>query len=177
MDTREAGLHPLAVGVIFFLVFALMYNGLPLSLAEFAPRDTTTDAEDRLADAVWAELNDRRTASGLSTMPSDRFAGGVAQDTTDALAAAAGPGDPGAAVRNVSLTNHRLECTQIPVGVTRDPEASTAETAARIADAFAATDRQPVFDRPKTRFRAGLGVAVEGDRAFAVYRSCEHVDT
>lgn len=176
MGSRELGLHPVAVGVIFFLVFAIMYNGVPLSLAEFAPRDTTTDEEDRLADAVWADLNEHRTAGGADPMPADRFTAAVAQDTTDDLATSVGGGAPATAVRNATLANRRLECTQVAVGVTLDG-ASTAEAASHLADAFAATDRGPVFDRPTTRFRAGLGVAVEGDRAFAVYRSCERVDT
>lgn len=171
MGGSRAQLSPLTIATIFVVVFAFIYGGVQLSNGELLPDDTTTDAEDRLRDAVWEELNERRAARGLAPMPNDRFVRGTAQDTTDTLAAEWGPGE------EPTLTNHRLFCTQVPARVDTASSAPTDEAAVAVADALVAADRTETLSRPPGQFRAGMGIARQNGTVYVVYRSCEQVDT
>lgn len=159
------------IAAIFVVVFASIYGGVQLSKGELLPPDTTTDEEDRLRDAIWGELNDRREARGIEPMPRDRFMRGTAQDTTETLAAEWGVDE------EPTLTNNRLFCTQVPVRTTVDASASRDETAAAVADALVTADETETLFRPSGQFRAGMGIARENGTVYAVYRSCEQVDT
>jgi hypothetical protein len=171
MGVGRGQLSLLTIAAIFVVVFAFMYGGVQFSKGELLPADTTTDAEDRLRDAVWEELDERRTAQGLDPMPRDRFMRGTAQDTTDTLAAEwEADGEP-------TLTNHRLFCTQVPARTTPDPSATTDETAEAVAAALVAADETDAVFRPSGQFRAGMGIARANGTVYAVYRSCEQVDT
>ena len=171
MGAGRGQLSVLTIAAIFVVVFASIYGGVQLSKGELLPADTTTPAEDSLRDAVWEELNDRREARGVEPMPRDRFVRGTAQDTTDTLAA------EWEADAEPTLTNHRLFCTQVPVQTTVDASASTDETAAPVVDALVAADETEALFRPPSQFRAGMGIAREGGTIYAVYRTCEQVDT
>lgn len=171
MGAGRGQLSLLTIAAIFVVVFASMYGGVQLSKGQLLPDDTTTDAEDRLRDAVWEELDDRREARGIDPMPRDRFVRGTAQDTTDTLVAEWGPAE------QPPLTNHRLFCTQVPVRTTLDGEQSTDEVAATVAAALVAADETDALFRPPGQFRAGMGIAHENGTVYAVYRSCEQVDT
>jgi hypothetical protein len=169
MSVGRGQLSALTIAAIFVVVFASIYGGVQLSKGELLPADTTTAAEDDLRDAVWEELNDRREARGIDPMPRDRFVRGTAQDTTDTLATEwTADGEP-------TLTNHRLFCTQVPARTT--VEAPADETAVAVADALVAADETETLFRPSGRFRAGMGIARENGTVYAVYRSCEQVDT
>lgn len=168
MDRGRGQLSPLTIAAIFVVVFAFIYGGVQFSKGELLPADTTTAAEDRLHDAVWAELNSRRVAGDLDPIAEDRFMRGTAQDTTDTLAADWSDGEP-------TLTNNRLFCTQVPARTTLEPSTSTDEAA--VADALVAADRTGALFRPPGQFRAGLGIAREEATVYVVYRSCEQVDT
>lgn len=170
-------LDPLTIAAVFIVVFAGIYAGAEFRDGELLPADTTTAAEDELRTAVWTELDDRRAARGLDPMPRDRFVRGIAQDTTEAVVArrpAAGT-SPGATVDVAGLPNQRLFCSRV---VTAVPAANaSAGTAAAVADALDAADGNGVLYRSPARFRAGMGIAVHDGTAYAVYRSCERVDT
>jgi hypothetical protein len=181
MASRTGQLDPLDIGAIFVVVFAAIFGFVQFSEGELLPPDTTDEREDRLRTAVWAELDERRDAQGLDPMPRDRFTRGIAQDTTDTLLDDWPEGDtsgfPGRP--NATLPNHRLFCTQLPVrvaaGNVSTPPSEATVTA--VADAIAAADEDDVRFRPSTRFRAGMGIAVRDGTVYAVYRSCEQVDT
>ena len=181
MPSHTGKLDLIDIGAIFVVVFVAISGFVQFSEGELLPPDTTDEREERLRTAVWQELDDRRVARGLDPMPRDRFTRGIAQDTTDALLAdwpagnASGfPGRP-----NATLPNHRLFCAQlpvrVPVGNVSTPPSEATVTA--VADAIAAADEDDTRFRPATRFRAGMGIAVRNDTVYAVYRSCEQVDT
>lgn len=192
MGTRRGGLDKLTIGAIFVVVFAGLYGGALLWEGELLPPDTTTEAEDDLRDAVWAELNDRRAARGEEPMPQDRGARSIAQDTVDTLLAertttdrngsresaeddefGATPGSDG------RLPNTRPYCAQVPArtevtNLSSKPRNVTAEA---VADALERADDTGILSRPPSNFRNGLGIAVRGDTVYVVYRSCELADT
>lgn len=172
-------LDALTIAAVFVVVFAGMYAGVELREGELLPPDTTTAEEDRLRTAVWGELDERRAARGLAPMPRDRFVRGVAQDTVEAVVARdpGGTGTPGATVDVAGLPNGRLFCSRTVVAVPAANGTATPGTAAAVADALAAAEGSEAIYRSPARFRAGMGIAVHGETVYAVYRSCEQVDT
>jgi len=181
MAARSGRLDVIDIGAIFVVVFAAMFGVVQFSEGELLPADTTGEREERLRTAVWQELDERRAAQGRDPMPRDRFTRGIAQDTTDALIEDWPEGELGGfpGRPNATLPNHRLFCTQlpvrVPVGNVSTPPSEATVTA--VADAIAAADSDDVRFRPATRFRAGMGIAVRDGDVYAVYRSCEQVDT
>jgi hypothetical protein len=175
MSARGGGLTPLSIGAVFVVVLALMYGGVQFSKGELLPADTTDETEDALRDAVWTELDERRAARGLDPMPRDRFMRGIAQDTTDTLAAERAETAGWTDGSSPPLVNTRLFCTQVPVRV--EVDGSEHDPSALVADALVAADDNGVAFRAPDRFRAGMGIAVHEGTVYAVYRSCEQVDT
>lgn len=167
----------LTIAAIFLVVFGLIQGGAQLAEGELLPEKTTTESEDTLRDAIWAELNERREAREERPMPHDRFVRGLAQDTTDSLVAELADGPDDRRIGDVALTNTRLFCTQVPVSVPLNEGRATAETATRVGDALEAAAGPVVFSRSPAQFRAGMGIAVRDDVVYVVYRSCEQVDT
>ena len=174
MAPSGQGFGLLDIGAIFLVVFALMYAGVQLSKGDLLPADTTTPAEEAVRAEMWTAIDERREARGLDRMPSDRFVRGVAEDTTESLAAASERTDTTEATPR--LTNHRLFCSQVPVSVSAENR-STRAVAADLVTALDDSPRRSVLYRPSSRFRTGIGVALLGDSAVAVVRSCEQVDT
>jgi hypothetical protein len=176
---RAGQLDLLTITAIFVVVFALMYGGAQFSEGRLLPEDTTTEAEDDLRSAVWADIDERRDARGLDPMPRDAHVRGIAQDTTDTLVAELSANDPPSTLANATLSNTVLFCTQVPVSVPVEnaTAAPTNATAEQVADALVAADDHDVLFRPPSAYRAAMGIAVEKGHIYAVYRSCEQVDT
>lgn len=178
MADPRGRLDPLTIGAIFVVVLTLMYGGIQFSEGELLPPDTTNATEDRLRGAIWTELNERRSAAGVDSLPHNRFARGIAQDTADTLVQQGGLN----ATDDTRLPNHRPFCTQIPARVEvsalpgDDLTTDVNGSASIVADALVAEQRAPLF-RPRGRFRAGLGIAVHDGAVTVVYRSCEQADT
>lgn len=173
MAHPRQGFGFLTIGAIFFVVFSLMYGGVQLSKGELLPADTTTEAEDDLRAAMWDEIDDRREARDLDSMPSDRFVRGIAQDTTDTFV---GERAANGSTEQPRLSNTRLFCTQILVDAPYSAD-SPDRTAALLVDQVGSAGEGEVLNRPPSQFRTGIGIAVEDGTAYAVVRSCEQVDT
>jgi len=179
MASQRGGLSPLTIGAIFLVVFALLQGGVQFSNGELLPADTTSDREDSLRDVTWNELNEKRAARDLAPMHRDRFVRGIAQDTTDTIADRASAERPAEDPigDDRSIPNHRLVCTQVPAAVHVENGTATGDTAAAIADAIETADETNALFRSRSQFRTGIGIAIESDTVYAVFRSCEQVDT
>lgn len=173
MGTSSGRLDPLTIGAIFVVVLGSMYAAVLFSEGELFPPDTTDGAEDALRDATWAELNDRRAAEGLDRLPQDRYERGLAQDTVETLVA-----EHGANATNrppdERLPNAQIVCTQLPASAPVSG-ADRNVTAAALADELMAAG-DSVLLRPSARFSAALGIVIDDDTAYVVYRSCEQAD-
>lgn len=173
MVAQREGVGLLTIGTIFVVVFTLMYGGVELSQGELLPADTTNQTEEDTRGAMWTEINERRADRGFEPMPSDRFVRGIAQDTTDTLVA--DTSSNGTERTERPLTNTRLFCTQVPVSVQRSND--TAATAVALVDELDDSAERSALYRPSAQFRSGIGVAIDDGRVYAVFRSCEQVDT
>lgn len=173
MGAQRQGFGLLTIGTIFVVVFTLMYGGVELSKGELLPADTTNQTEEDTRAAMWTEINERRADRGLESMPSDRFVRGIAQDTTDTLVS--NSSSNGSEPTERPLTNTRLFCTQVPVSVQRSND--TAATGVALVDALDELPERSTLYRPSAQFRSGIGVAIDDGRVYAVFRSCEQVDT
>ena len=174
----------LAVATILVIVVGGMDLGLAYSRGELLQSESLTSTEEGLRADVWAAVNERRAGRGLGPAIRGSSPQRDAQDTARELTAmdyfekptAVGL-RPGAGTQ---LPNRKGLCYQVPLKLTvTDSGWDGGESVSPAVSRAVAGDvvrllgshEIDVLDRPNDH-RHGLGVAVDGDVVYAVYRTC-----
>jgi len=193
MARRSGALDPLDIAAVFVVVFALMYGGVQFTRGELLPEDRNDARETQLRYAVWDALNDNRTEQGYAVLdPNDTDtdkAHGV-QDVAERLAAdgyfgnvsEGHPTDEPAA--QSAVTTGTVLCEQAPAMTTvTDPAwndtASDERVDGDLADSVGARLATLLLKGygPDVAYRGPsfsnrIGLEVDGQQVYVVYRSC-----
>lgn len=175
MAAHRGGLGRLAIVAVFAVVLGTMQFGLAYSRGEILSQDPLTGAEERLHADLWGAVPNGRTrgsnprgegrarAGPHRTRPG-RWSGGTTSDRR----------------RPPPLPNRKGLCYRVPARLTvthpgwdggEDPSrAASRAVAARLTELLAGAE-VGVLTRPNDH-RHGIGVAVDGDVVYAVYRAC-----
>jgi hypothetical protein len=187
MATHRGGLSGLAIGAIFVVVFATMWGGVQYARGDLLDHEPPTELETQLRADVWDAVNEQRAARGLDPAQRDTATRQGAQETAVRLVTMEYFAEPTAAgIRadaNRTLPNRMGFCYQTPVklAVTEpgwSPDAEqppsdgvTRTVAGRVTDLLMSVDEPTVVTQSNEQ-KHGLGVAVDGDVVYAVYRTC-----
>lgn len=182
MPRAQGHLSVVAIGIVFMLVFGVMYQVVEFAEDPDLPEDPAEDAEKLVRAAVWERVNEYRADR-------DRFIASTtaevqieAQQTAEQLAA---EGELAAALASGSgitdeprLPNPGARCTQfaVPVDLTESdsvpvPMPVRHEIADRAVAGFQSLDTIAVLERGPWA-NNGVGVALTNDTAYVTYRSC-----
>jgi hypothetical protein len=187
MASPHGRLSLLAIATIFLVVFGGMYAGVEYARGDLVDHETPTAAETQLRADVWDAVNERRADRGLDPAQRDASVRTEAQDTATYLTTAdyfAGPTAVGVRTEgNRTLPNVKGFCYRTPAKLTvADPRwnddgsgrglpaAVSREVADRAVDLLA-SDPSDVLSRSNDR-KHGIGVAIDGDVVYVVYRTC-----
>lgn len=185
MASTRGRLSLLTIGTIFLVVLGTMQIGLQYSRGDL-DREPLTDLERGLRADLWAAVDAERAERGLEPANRETSAQATAQDTARQLATTDYFEAPTAAGRrptaNQSLPNDVGLCQQRPVKLTVTHAGWTTSGGGTVSPAvrrdvaaqlFELLDAGEVdlFDRPSDH-QHGLGVVVDGDVVYAVYRTC-----
>lgn len=183
MAAERGQISPLAIVTIFVVVLGSMHLGLAYSRGEVLQYEPPTGGEAQLQAAVWDAVNAERAERGLGPALRGSDPQRAAQDTARALvtmdyfeeSTAVGVRTPGP-----PLPNRKGLCYQVPVKLTvtrpewnggEDVSTEVRRSVAEDVIRLLASDEVDVLTRPNDH-RHGLGVAVDGDVVYAVYRTC-----
>lgn len=183
MVAERGRISPLTIVTIFLVVLGSMHLGLAYSRGEVLQYEPPAGVEAQLHAGVWAAVNAERAERGLGPALRGSDPQRAAQDTARALVTTDYFGAPtavGVRTPGPPLPNRKGLCYQVPAKLTVthsgwnggeeiSPEASRAVAAD--VTRLLASDEVNVLDRPNDH-RHGLGVAVDGDVVYAVYRTC-----
>lgn len=181
MAAERGRISLLAIVTIFVVVLASMQLGLAYSRGEVLQPDPRTDVEAQLHADVWEAVNAERTDRGLDAAQRGSSPRRAAQSTARALVTMdyfRAPTAVGVRTTGPPLPNRMALCEQVPAkhtvahpgwngGEGVSPEASRA-VAATVTRLLA---EEGALGRPNDH-RHGLGVAVDGDVVYVVYRTC-----
>ena len=186
---RVGGQIPLSsIGVIFVLVFAGMYGAVQFAEGDLLSENPADIREREVANALWTIVSSWRADRNLQSATRVERVRIEAQETAELLesegrsidAVAAGP----ASKDSTSLPNGHAECDQLATSVAVPPpgydDVATKTVSMQVSEDVAAkafaklrtVDSAGVLDR-SSRSMNGVGVAIDGDRAYVVYRSCQ----
>jgi len=184
MTARRGRLSPLAVAAIFVVVLGSMQFGLAYSRGEILRQEPLTDAEERLRAELRAAADAERAAAGLEPARRGESPRQAAQETARALVGMDYFGAPtGVGVRpdaDPPLPNRKGLCYRVPAKLTvdhpgwdggEDPSSAASRAVAERLVGLLGTANVGVLTRPNDH-RHGLGVAIDGDVVYAVYRTC-----
>jgi hypothetical protein len=178
----------LAIGAIFVVVFGGMYLGVQYAEGDLLHREPTGQLEEQLRDDLRATVDAERAARGLDPAQRDTSTRVAAQDTARWLATVDYFAEP-TAVGPRSAANHTLPngmgfCHQLPARLTvaeagwpADADAHSTVPApvtravAERATALLASAEVDAIGRTNSH-KHGIGVAVDGDVVYVVYRTC-----
>jgi hypothetical protein len=187
MASQRGGLSGLAIGAIFVVVFTAMWGGVQYARGDLFDHEPPTDLETQLRTAVWDAINERRAAHGLDPAQRDTATRQGARETAVQLVTIQYFAEPTAAGlrpdANRTLPNRMGFCYQTPAKLTvtepgwppdvdrpRSDEVTRA-VADRVADLLTSIDGPDVVTQSNEQ-KHGLGVAVDGDVVYVVYRTC-----
>jgi hypothetical protein len=202
MPSARGRISPLAIGAIFVVVFAGMHVGVQYARGDLLDRAAPTDRETRLRAQVWDVVDERRADRGLDPAQRDTSTRVGAQRTARRLAAVDYFEDPTAAgvrpAANDALPTPKGFCYRTPARLavtasgwdaapdgdgdeaaerTHDHDRGHASAAVvrrvaeRIVDLFEHDAGTDVLSRSNGQ-KHGIGVAVDGDVVYVVYRTC-----
>jgi hypothetical protein len=175
----------LAIGTIFLVVFGAMHAGVQYSRGELLERDPADPLEEQLRAELWVAVNAERADRGLDPAQRDASVRVTAQSTAGQLAAVNYYEEPTAAgirAGTDGLPNRVGLCDQLPAKLTVDhpgwttdeedvPAAVTRDVARRMTELLATGAEVDLVGRTNT-YKHGIGVAVDGDAVYVVYRTC-----
>ena len=184
---RTHGRLPLStIGVIFVVVFAGMYGGLQYMRGDLVPESPDDLQEQDIENAIWSEMAERW--DGPDQIDTNR-AEGVrieAEKTAERLASPGSPVGPSAYAptpnTTAQLPDDHGTCEQSVVAVTVPSgyDETTSKpismqvagvVAQRAVEKLRGTDGTDVL-RSTDQRNHGIGVAIAGDLAYVVHRSC-----
>jgi hypothetical protein len=182
MAAERGRITPLAIATIFVVVLGSMQLGLAYSRGEVLQPEPLTDVESRLHADVWAAVNADRAERGLDPAQRGSSPRQAAQATARALVTMdyfEASTAVGVRTAGPPLPNRMALCEQVPAKLTvshagwNDGEDVSTEASRAVAAAVTRllADEGGVLGRPNDH-RHGLGVAVDGDVVYVVYRTC-----
>lgn len=170
--------------VIFLMVFVGMFEAYEYAQDPDLPTDTADEQERAARAAIWASVNEWRSANGRYQAPRTDEVEIAAQTTAELLAENAsimGPVASGTGIQaGFVLPNAGARCTQYATVVPLSDLGASGDdlTAAhrdrlgdRALEDFRSVDEISVLTRP-TWANNGVGVAIQDDNVYVVYRSC-----
>ncbi|WP_318570826.1 hypothetical protein [Salinigranum marinum] len=187
MASARGQLSLLAIVTIFLVVFGTMYAGVQYARGDLIDHEEPTAAEAQLRADVWTAVNAERADRGLDPAQRDTNTRIEAQSMARRLATIDYFTEPTAVgVRpgaNESLPNRKGLCQRVPVKLTVDqpdgvpeagrplPDEVSRQIADRVVGLLASDPRSDVLSRANDQ-KHGIGVAVDGDVVYVVYRTC-----
>lgn len=181
--TDQGQLSPLAIGVVFAVVIAMMNLGVQGWEQDTLEYEPPTDLEQRLRDAIWEEVDDERAERNRTAAIRGSSPRGTAQTTARELTTRAyfdAPTAIGLQSGEAALPNAKGFCDRVPAKLTvnasgwgdRSVSNETIHAVGdRVVDLFGTHTEQPIILR-SNEFSHGMGVAVDGEQIYVVYRTC-----
>jgi hypothetical protein len=183
MAARQGRLSLLAVVAVFAVVLGSMQFGLAYSRGEILRQDPLTGAEEQLRADLRERVDAERAAAGLEPARRGEGPRGAAQETARALVGTDyfdAPTAAGLRPDGTALPNRKGLCYRVPAKLTvthpgwnggESPSRASSRAVATRLTGLLASAEVGVLHRPNDH-RHGVGVAVDGDVVYAVYRAC-----
>jgi hypothetical protein len=187
MASARGRLSLLAIVTIFLVVFGTMYAGVEYARGDLIDREEPSELERQLGDHVREAVDEARADRGLEPAQSDTSTRVEARATAVRLTTMDYFVEPTAVgVRpdaDGSLPNTKGLCRRVPLKLTVThpawnasegatvPDAVTRHVADRVVDLYANDAGTDVLGRSNAQ-QHGIGVAVEGNVVYVVYRLC-----
>jgi hypothetical protein len=185
MGADRGQLSRLAIAAIFIVVIGTMHVAVQYSRGEILHRESPTDLETDLRAAIWNRLDAERVERGFEPAARETTVRVPATETARTLLERDYYGTRSAVgVRETEepLPNRQPLCSQVPVKYTVSrpgwnatgdrgvPDAVVADVADELVRQFgrAAVDVTAI----RNDHRHGIGIAVDGNVVYAVYRYC-----
>lgn len=184
MARRPGGLGLLTISAIFVVVLGTMQLGVLYTEGKFPPRDPPSETEQQLRAAVWERVDAVRAERGQSPVDPDTGVQTTARATAVSLTERTyfDPDAPTAVglQPDQALPESKGLCRRLPAKLTVDdpdwgpdgvPPAVRTAVATRVVALLAENGPPDLLD-PADGEQVGLGVAVDGDTVYVVYRAC-----